>query len=84
MSPSPLAQFNLHIPITPVLLFVVLALLVALWAIFTLVIRYHWKNYGTGKLEVFTMNFFYLAGSAILIGLLLISALLYLSSASTL
>lgn len=81
MITSPITQFNLHIPVTPILLFVAGALLIALWSIFTLVIRYHWKNYGTGKIEVFTMNFFYLTGSVILIALMSISTFLYFSSA---
>lgn len=81
MIPPSLGQFNFHIPVTPMLLFAVLALLLAGWGIFTVIIRYHWKNYGTGKLEVFTMNFFYLTGSLVLIGLMLIFAFLYYSSA---
>jgi hypothetical protein len=78
----PIAQLNLHIPITPLLIFALLMLLLAGWGVFTVIIRYHWKNYGTGKLEVFTMNFLYLVGSGILIALLTISALLYYSSAA--
>lgn len=73
---------NFHIPVTPMLLFIILAILIAAWGVFTLVIRYHWKNYGTGKLEAFTMNFLYLIGSIILIVLMSTSALLYLSSAA--
>jgi len=82
MIPSPFGQFAVHIPITPLLLFATLALLIAVWAVFTLIVRYHWKNYGTGKLEVFTMNFFYLVGSLVLIALMVVCALLYLSSAT--
>lgn len=82
MIPPPIAGFNLHIPVTPLLLFATLALLIAGWGIFTLVVRYHWKNYGTGKLEMFTMNFFYLIGSAVLLALMIIFALLYFFSAA--
>lgn len=82
MIPSPLVEFNFHIPVTPLLLFSLLALLIALWGIFTLIIRYHWKNYGTGKLQVFTMNFFYLTGSALIIALMATFALLYSSSST--
>ena len=82
MTPPPLGQLNFHIPITPLFLFAIMLLVLIGWVIFTLVIRYHWKNYGTGKLEVFTMNFFYLVGSAVLIALMGILALLYLSSAT--
>jgi hypothetical protein len=75
-----LAQSGSHITITGGLMFSLLALLIAIWLVFTLIIRYHWKNYGTGGVEVFTMNFFYLVGSFIGIALMLGSALLYLSS----
>lgn len=82
MISSSFGQFNFHIPVTPVLLFALLALLIAGWAIYTLILRYHWKNYGTGKLEVFTMNFFYITGSIVLIVLMAVAALLYSSSAT--
>jgi hypothetical protein len=82
MIPSLFGQFSIHIPITPLLLFALLALLMAVWSVFTLILRYHWKNYGTGKLEVFTMNFFFLTGSLVLIALMVVCALLYLSSAT--
>ena len=81
MPPIPLSQLNLHIVVSPMFLFFIMALLIAGWGIFTLVIRYHWKNYGTGKLEVFTMNFFYFAGSVIFMALLVILALAYYFSA---
>ncbi|OGZ05547.1 MAG: hypothetical protein A3C13_03690 [Candidatus Lloydbacteria bacterium RIFCSPHIGHO2_02_FULL_50_11] len=79
---SSLAALNFQIPVTPLLLFAVMALVVAMWGIFTLIVRYHWKHYGAGKLEVFTMNFFYLGGSLILITLMGASALFYLTSAT--
>jgi hypothetical protein len=82
MIPSLFGQFSVHIPITPTLLFATLALLIIGWAVFTLIVRYHWKNYGTVKLEVFTMNFFYLTGSLVLIALMVVCAFLYFSSAT--
>ena len=75
-----LAQSGIHIPITAQLLFSLLAILLAGWLVFTLIIRYHWKNYSTGGVELFTMNFFYLLGSGVLIAGLLITGLLYVSS----
>lgn len=83
MISPPLAQLNFHIPVTPTLLFAVMALTLVAWGIVTIVIRYHWKNYGTGKLEIFTMNFFYLAGSLAQITLMGIFALIYLISTKT-
>ncbi len=69
-----------HLSITGGIIFSLFALLIAIWLVFTLIIRYHWKNYGTGGVEIFTMNFFYLVGSCIGIALMLGSALLYLTS----
>jgi len=75
-----LGKGEIQLVVTPQLLFSVLALLLAIWLVFTLVIRYHWKNYSTGGAALFTMNFFYLAGSVVFIGLLLFFLLLYLGS----
>ena len=72
---------NFHIPVTPQLIFSIAALLIAVWLIFSTILRYHWINYGTGGVQVFTMNFFYLVGSFTLGGLMVISALLYLATA---
>ena len=77
MIPSPLAEQSFHILVTPTLLFGVMALLLLGWSVFTLIVQYHWKNYGTGKLEVFTMNFFYLVGSLLFIAFLAALAILY-------
>lgn len=65
-------QLNIHIPITSLLLFSLGALLLAVWAIFSIIVRYHWKNYGMNKLEVLKMTLIYFIGSGIL--LLLIGA----------
>ena len=78
--PIALAKTGLHILLTPQVIFVILALLLAIWLTFTWMFRYHWKNYGTGKLEVLTMTFFYLGGSAILLGLTVTSAFAYFFS----
>ena len=77
-----LGNSGFHLPITGMLVFAVFFLLLAGWLVFTLVIRYHWKNYGTGGVEIFSMNFFYFTGSFIGIALMLISASLYFFSAT--
>ena len=69
--------FNIHIPITPLLLFSLGALLFAVWAIFSIIARYHWKNYGTNKLEVIKMTLIYFVGSGILLALIGIFAFVY-------
>ena len=75
-------QSGIHITIGPVLVFSIFAMLLAVWLVFTLIIRYHWKNYGTGGVEIFTMNFIYIVGSVICIALMLISAAIYLTSST--
>lgn len=72
-----LALSGVNIPVAPQLIFSLLGLLLAFWIVFTLIIRYHWKNYGTGGVEVFTMNFIYLTGSGVLIVLMTVTATIY-------
>lgn len=69
--------FNVHIPITSPLLFSLGALILAVWAIFSIIARYHWKNYGTNKLEIMKMTLIYFVGSGILLGLIGIFAFAY-------
>ena len=77
-----LGSLNLHIPLSPILIFSFAALLLAFWVTFTMVIRYHWKSYGTGDLEIVSLNFFYLVGSGIIIFFMVASALLYYTSSA--
>ena len=70
-------QLSIHIPITPLLLFSLGALLFAVWAGFRIIAHYHWKNYGTNKLEVIKMTLIYFVGSAILLALIAIFAFAY-------
>ncbi len=73
-----------QIPITPLLVFAILSAIVAGWLIFTFIIRYHWKNYGTGGVEILTMNFVYFAGSIVLGGFMAVSAIAYSLSSTSL
>lgn len=70
-------QFNLHIPITPLLLFSLGALLFAVWAVFSIIAHYHWKSYGTNQLEIIKMTLIYFVGSAILLAAVAIFAFAY-------
>ncbi|OGZ05907.1 MAG: hypothetical protein A2845_03850 [Candidatus Lloydbacteria bacterium RIFCSPHIGHO2_01_FULL_49_22] len=79
--PAILSTINIQIAVSPFFLFVVGALVIAGWLVFTVIIRYHWKNYGTGGMQLFAMNFLYISGSAALAGLMILSAVLYLISA---
>lgn len=76
-----LGQSGLLLPVTPSLIIAIGALILAGWLIFSLIIRYHWKNYGTSGIEIFSMNFFYIIGSLVIGGLMVISGLLYIISA---
>ncbi|OGZ09584.1 MAG: hypothetical protein A3D65_06960 [Candidatus Lloydbacteria bacterium RIFCSPHIGHO2_02_FULL_50_13] len=80
MLASSLSQLSFHIPVTPQLLLIILALLIAAWGVYTLIIRYHWKHYSTRKAEMFTMSFFYFTGSFIIIGFMCLFAFLYFTS----
>ena len=82
--PFSAVKLGIHIPVTPLLIFALTALLLAAWGIFTLILRYNWKHYSTRKAEMFAMSFFYFIGSAALIGLLCFSAFLYFTSSAPL
>jgi len=77
---SPITTTGFQITITPTILVSLLSLILAAWIIFTIIVRYHWKNYGTGGVEILTMNFIYFSGSAILIAFTIVSVLLYSTS----
>lgn len=62
-----LSKLNFQFPITSFLIFVIFSLLIIVWLGFTLIIRYHWKNYGSGALSILTMSFIYFIGSGVLI-----------------
>lgn len=68
---------QLSIPITPLLLFSLGALLFAVWAIFSIIAHYHWKSYGTSKIEVIKITLIYFVGSAILLAIIGVFAFTY-------
>lgn len=72
-----LNQLTVHIPITPLLLFSFGVLLFAVWAIFSVIAHYHWKNYSTSKIEVIKMTLIYFVGSAILLVIIGVFAFAY-------
>lgn len=78
---STLGQMGIQIPLTPFLIFLLLTLLMVAWGIFTWIVRYHWKSYGTSKLEVMSMSFVYFVGSGILLAGMALFAFLYNFSA---
>lgn len=72
-----LSQLSFHIPVTPTLLCALLALMFALWIVYSIILRYHWKNYGSNQLEIIKMNVIYFVGSGILIAGMVLFAFLY-------
>jgi hypothetical protein len=76
-----LGQSGFQIPVTPLLIYALFALLIAVWGIFSWIIHYHWKHYGTSRATTFTMSFVYIVGSAILLSLVGLSALSFAVSA---
>lgn len=70
-------KLGLHIPLSPLVFWATFGVLVIIWVIFSLILRYNWTHYATSRQEIFTVNFFYYIGSAILFGVLALSAFLY-------
>ncbi len=55
------------IPLSPHVVGVIFFIFLCVWATYSWILLYHWRNYGTSKLEVATMSIIYFAGSAIII-----------------
>ncbi len=72
-----LGQMGFHVPLTPFFLFVLFALLLGAWAIFSWIVRYHWKAYGTSKLDVISMSLIYFIGSGVLLAGMTLFVFLY-------
>jgi len=65
---SLLSTANFQIPVTPMFLMVIFCILAAASIIHAVVLRYHWRNYGNGALELVMINLIYLVGLGILLG----------------
>ena len=77
-----LNQINVHVPITPLILFSLGALLFVAWAIFSIIAHYHWKMYGASKIEIVKMTLIYFVGSAIILALIGVFALTFTISSN--
>lgn len=77
-----LSSTSLHFTLSSVFIFGIILFLVVGWMIFTVVIRYHWKNYGSGDIEILRMNVMYLVGSGVIFTLMIASAFLYFASST--
>ena len=67
MSFTILSDMGINIPITPILLVVIFSILTVISLVHAVILRYHWKNYGNGALELVLVNLIYLVGLAILL-----------------
>ena len=76
------SQIGVHIPVTPFFIFLLFTLIMCTWGVFSWIVRYHWKSYGTSALEVMTMSLVYFVGSGILLGGMALFAFLYYLSAT--
>jgi hypothetical protein len=76
-----LGQMGFRVPLTPFFLFILFTLLMGAWGVFSWIVRYHWKSYGTSKLDVMTMSLVYFVGSGILLAGMALFASLYNFSA---
>lgn len=72
-----LNQIDFHIPVTPLLVFSLFGLLLSAWLIYSMIMRYHWKNYSVTKLEVLRTSLIYFTGSGILLFIIGACAILY-------
>lgn len=63
--------------ITGTLVWMLLALVMLVWAIATLVLEYHWKNYAIDEQKILSVRFVYRAGSFFLLAIILLTVLSY-------
>ena len=72
----------IRIPLSPLVLFVILALVFLGWIIYSVILRYHWKTYAYHKLDVIQMDIIYFVGSGVLLTAMAVTALMYSLSSS--
>ena len=75
-------HLSFTLPVTPLFLFIIFTVLMAVWMGFSWIVRYHWKNYGTNPLEVMTMSLIYFVGSGVLLAGMSLFVFLYNFSAT--
>ncbi|HSE34953.1 MAG TPA: hypothetical protein VLB83_02410 [Candidatus Paceibacterota bacterium] len=62
-----LSSFDISIPVTPTILMSLFLLVAAIWGVFSMIVRYHWREYGTSALESAKISVIYFTGSGILL-----------------
>ncbi len=72
-----LSNMNFQIPLTPMFLVIIFSILTAVSLVHALVLRYHWKNYGNGAVELVLVNLIYFIGLSVLIGGMALFTVLY-------
>lgn len=77
MGTTLLNNMGFQIPLTPMFLVVIFAILTAVSLVHALVLRYHWNNYGNGAVELVLVNLVYFIGLAVLIGGMALFTVLY-------
>ncbi len=77
-----LSKTGMHFTLSSAFIFGIIFFLLIAWIIFTIVVRYHWKNYSSGGVEILRMNMIYLIGSAAIFTFMVVSAFLYFASSS--
>ena len=61
-----LSNLSFRIPLSANFLTALLVLLLLVWIIHAIIIRYHWNAYGNDKLKQVRMGIYYFVGSVIL------------------
>jgi uncharacterized protein YqgC (DUF456 family) len=77
-----LANSNIHIPLSVPFLVGIFLVLLVIWIIHMIVMRYHWNNYGNSNVTLLKANILYFLGSFLLFAVLGISLLTYAATSS--
>jgi hypothetical protein len=70
------------ITVSPMIVLGLAGIFATIGTVFLFLFEYHWKAYGVDKLEILRVRFWYYIGTVIFGGGMIISALLYVTSAS--
>ena len=61
------SSFNIQLAVTPMILTSLFLLVAAAWGIFSMIVRYHWREYSTSQLDAAKISVIYFTGSGVLL-----------------
>lgn len=74
------SNFDIEIAVTPMILMSLFLLVAAAWGVFSMIVRYHWREYSTSPLDAAKISVVYFTGSGILLFGAAVCLALYSSS----